>query len=297
VANYIDVTVDDPDKLLNASMYGAGAIIRLQSGATETGAFANEATAELIAGTRSYTLYDTDGTSSTWYRTRYENAGGTTFSDWSAAFQVSGELAGYLCSLPDAKQRLGISYADTSEDENVLEYIRQVSSFIEHYVGRKLSPDPASGTRTYRLHTRAGYSLWIPKGIRSITTLGIATEDQPESGGTYTFPSATTYYIDPPEYERDAGWPGTRICFRSTSGQQFYTASFGAEVTGAFGFAATPPDVQGVALRLVVREHAGRGSPGGEVATINIDGSRSFEYALSLRDRATLDHYRVLQVA
>ena len=97
--NRISVFVEEPDALLNAGMYGTGAIVRLQSGTAEAGPFANESTAALVAGQRAYTLYDADGVASTWYRTRYENAGGTVTSDWSAVFQVGGEAAGYLCSL------------------------------------------------------------------------------------------------------------------------------------------------------------------------------------------------------
>ena len=92
--NVVKVTVENPDELLNVSAYGAGAIVRLQSSATEGGAYSNEATAAIVAGTNSYTLYDTDGTSSTWYRTRYENVGATLTSDWSTSFQV-GDEAGW----------------------------------------------------------------------------------------------------------------------------------------------------------------------------------------------------------
>jgi len=76
-------------QLLNTAAYGTGAIIRLQSAATKDGTYANEATEPLVAGTETYTLYDTDGATSTWYRTRFENAGGTNTSEWSLRFPTS----------------------------------------------------------------------------------------------------------------------------------------------------------------------------------------------------------------
>lgn len=77
-------------KLLNAGMYGAAAVIRTQSSTTETGTFVDISgtgstpTITILAGTETYDAYDPNGTSSTWYRSRFENVGGTRLSDWSA---------------------------------------------------------------------------------------------------------------------------------------------------------------------------------------------------------------------
>ena len=237
-------------------------------------------------------------------------SGGTVLSvdwagdvDWAtkpghAPFQVGDDTAGLICDYHDAKQRLGIPYTDTSEDENLLEFIRQVGDWIEGpgAAGRWLIPRPLSGTTTYRVHTRAGRVLRLPsQGIRSITTLGVATEDQPSTGGTYTTATSTDYYIDPPDASRDfVGAPGSRIVFlKNASGPvtQFSDAAFGAEITGGFGPATVPWAVQRVALNMVVAAHMGRGSSGGGVVTVNIDGSRSFEGFLSKADMRTLVYF------
>jgi len=88
MANTIVVTVGDPDTILQSEMYDAGAIIRLQSCATVDGTYANEATATVVSGTMSYPLYDADGSSTTWYQTRFENLLGTVTSEWEGPFQA-----------------------------------------------------------------------------------------------------------------------------------------------------------------------------------------------------------------
>jgi hypothetical protein len=301
VPNIVNITVENPDEVRNAGAYDTGALVRLQWSATEVGAFADVSgtgstpTIAIVPATRSYIGYDPNGTVSTWYRTRYENSGATRVSDWSTAFQVGDETGGLLCSVYDVEQELGETLTANNR-ENVLEKIRQVSAAIEGITGRWFAPRPLSGTTTYRMHTQAGRSLRIPKGIRSITTLSVATTDQPSSGGTYTAVTATDYYIDPPEIERDASWPGTSIRFLSTSGSLFYTASYGVEIVGAFGWASVPYDIQGVAIRATVRRYIGKGG-GGTAVAIGPEGTEFLLPDLSGSDRRTLEWYRHLVVA
>lgn len=101
--NILTLTVANPAQLLNAGAYGVGAVIQVQSGAARTGPFADDGTVPIVSGTSFYTYYDTDGTTSTWYRTRYENAAETVVSDWSAVFQP----ATTLVTLDDAQARAG----------------------------------------------------------------------------------------------------------------------------------------------------------------------------------------------
>lgn len=101
--NILSISVPNPDQLLNAGAYGAGAVVQIQSGAALAGPFADDGTVAIVTNVTSYTHYDSDGTSSTWYRTRYENATGTTVSDWSDPFQPRTSLV----SLADAQSRSG----------------------------------------------------------------------------------------------------------------------------------------------------------------------------------------------
>lgn len=296
--NIVKITVENADELLNAGSYDAGALIRVQSSATEGGAFVDLSgtgstpTIALVSGTRIYTAYDPNGTTTTWYKVRYENSGGTRTSDYSAAFQVGGETAGYLCSLYDAKQRLfPPGHTDTTEDEAILGYIAQASRFIENRTGRWFAPRSSA---TYLFSPPvSGRMLWVPRGVRAVTALGYATTDQPDTGGTFTSIASTDYSLQPAAGNRNDGWPATRIALLDTSGSYFYAGINRVQVTMTTGFAAVPPDIEQIALNLVVAAHRERGSVGSvaDSFTINVDGSRTFSRLLSYTDRMTLDWY------
>lgn len=294
--------VENADELLNAGAYGTGALIRVQSSATESGSYANLSgtgstpTIALVSGTRIYTAYDPNGTSTTWYKHRFESLDGTRTSDYTAAYQVGPELHSYyLCSLYDAKQRLfPPNVSATDEDEAILGYISQASKFIERHTGRWFAPRPSD---TYLFSPAVtSRTLWFPRGIRAVTSLGYATTDQPDSGGTFTTITSANYSLQPAEGNRDDGWPATRVILLDTAGTYFYAGINRVQATFTAGFAAVPADIEQVALNLVVALHTARGSAGGDRFTVNIDGSRTFERALSYSDRMTLDAYRSVPI-
>ncbi len=301
MANTLTITVENPTALLDSGLYGSGALIRTQSSATEAGAYADitgtgsDPTIAIVADQRAYTVNDPNGTSSTWYRTRYENAGATRVSDWSTSFQAGDETGGLLCSLYDVKQDLGISESDTTEDENLLEKIRQVSAMIEGYTERWFAPRPASGTGVYRFHSVYGRRLFVPRGLRSIATLGIATTNQPESGGSYTTVAAADYYLDPPDMARSPGWPATWVRMPSTSAALFYDAVFGIQITGAFGWASVPYDIQAIAIGATIRKFMGKESAAPAVA-IGPTGAVTILRDIGPADMLTLERYRVRPV-
>jgi hypothetical protein len=299
--NTILLSVENPDVLRGDGQYGTGALIRVQSSATEAGAYADlsgtgsDPTVAILAGERSYEADDPNGTGSTWYRTRYENAGATRVSDWSDPFQVGDETGGLLASLYDVKQEIGIPADNNDDDESLLEKLRQVTTSIETYTNRWFVPRPLSGTTTYRFHSSYGRRLHIPKGIRSITSLGTASISQPASGGTYALAGATDYYIDPPEIDRSPGWPGLFVRVPRTAGALFYDAAYGVEITGAFGWASVPADIQGVAIRSVIRRHIGKGG-GGTAVAIGPAGTEFLLPDMSGSDRGILEMYRQIPV-
>lgn len=300
--NVLSILVEEPDQILNAGAYGTLAEIQLQTSATEDGVFADVSgtgstpVTVVVTGVRSYTAYDPGGTVSSWYRTRYTTADGTTrVSDWSDPFQVGDETGGLLCSVSDVEQELGRTLS-ANERELVLEKIRQVSRAIERATGRWLAPRPTNpaSTTTLYFRTEFGQELHIPRGVRTVSALGIASEDQPATGGTYVTATAADYYIDPPVGERiDDDEPGKWIRIRNNPTgpvSYFVDAAHGAMVTGSFGYAVVPPDIQGVATRAALRRFLGKGAAGTSIA-VGPTGTEFILPDLSGADRATLDDY------
>ena len=296
MSNTIRLYVEDPDGVLATGNYDAGAILRVHWCATEAGVYANLTTVPIVSGIRSYVVFDIAGTASTFYRTRYENVAGTITSEWSTAFQTG--ISEGLCELADVRQRLGIAYSDTTSDEDLAEFISAVSTEIMGYTGRYFMPDPPSGTVAYVFDIEEPTrTLYIPRGVRSVTTLGYATTDQPDTAGTYTTLAATYYHLRPATQDRSYGWPATRI--ELDTAYQFYPGRSTVSVTGAFGFAAVPPDIGNIATNAVVRMFQAKRS-----ATQTADlvlGSADTGYRilafLSPAERGRLDWYRAREVA
>lgn len=304
--NVIKLTVENPDEVLNAGAYGTAAVLRLQWSATEAGAFADVSgtgstpTSTVLAATRSYTGYDPAGTSSTWYRTRFENTGATRVSDWSAAFQVGDETGGLLCSLYDVQQELGIT-ANASNDELILEKITQVSAEIERYCGRWLAPRPTNPASTMTMNFDC--PTWSREllltndqrmvGIRTLTSLGIASTSQPETGGTYTAATLASVLLRP---RPSADGPASRLVFNPTSGGWFYAGYNTAQAVGSFGPASVPRDIQAVAIAATVRRYSGKGAITPTVS-LGPDGGVVLLADFSPTMMKTLNSYKDLVVA
>lgn len=291
MANVLNVTVENPDEILNVGHSGPGAVIQVQSGPAVDGPYVDEAaTIPIVAGTRLYTFFDADGDTSTWYRIRYETAAGVATSDWSTPRQAGGESGGLICSIYDVEQRLGAALVGNKR-ETMLDVLTEVTAAIEGYCGRWFVPRPVA---TYRIRTTAGSSLAFAKGIRSIDSLGIAASDQPESGGTYTALPGTAFYLDPPELERWPGWPATGI--RLATGYQLYDAAFGAELTIAAGWPEPPAEVAGVGIEAAIRKWIGkeRAEPSTFVGPA---GNVAFLRNISPDSAAILNRFRVPVIA
>lgn len=299
--NIIKVSVDGVEDLLNAGAYGAGAIVQLQSAPAVDGVFGDEGTAPLVTGVRIYTLYDTDGVSTTWYRTRYENAGGTIVSEWSDPFQVGGEEGGLICSLYDVKQALGKAPGDTSDDEEILEHIRRIGAEIIGYTGQWFLRTPSAGTAEFVLDVEADESgIWIPQGIAELTQLEVAGASQPTTGGTYTIVPSADWMLRPLESGRPFGWPATQIVFAdypSGGSTRFYAGQNTVRLTGALGWDKVPADVEGIAERAVVASFLTKGSDVGGVAVLGPTGRTTVLRHISPADRGTLDRYRRVVLA
>lgn len=296
--NILRISVDDPDELLNPGAYDAGALIRIQSSAAQAGVFADIAgmgatpTIPIVAGTFSYTGFDPSGTSATWYRTRYENAGATRASDWSSAFQVG--AASGIVGLADVKNRLAIDPADTDADAELLGFINDLTIAIERHCTRWFVPRPASGDATYLFSPmHYGRVLSVPRGIRSVSSIGFATIDQPDVGGTYAPIDLSAISLQPSEIDRDPGWPATEIVILAPQAPlTFYPGLNRVQVTGQFGWESPPADVTDVAMDAIVRRHVGKGSGVMQVVGAQALGGATVLRWISPEGMDVLDAYR-----
>jgi hypothetical protein len=302
VPNVLHVLVENPDELLNAGAYGAGAVVQVQSGAAAAGPFADDGSVPIVTLVRAYTYYDSDGVSSTWYRTRYENAAGTTTSDWSDVFQT-GETAGLLCSLYDVKQRLfGTGTVSANEDELILEIIREVSDEIEDYVGAWLAPRPTDPLSTMTLLfdvPRATRSILLESGsrrcgIRTLTSMGLASQSQPESGGTYTAATLADVLLRPRPTDDGPAW---RLELSDRSGSYFYPGYNTVQVVGSFGPETVAARIQAVALAAVTRRYMGKDTATTGVISVGPEGGVKLLGDISPSMRDTLNRLRVPAVA
>lgn len=189
---------------------------------------------------------------------------------------------------------------DTDDDALISSLIDQVTAWIQTYVGRRLVPEAGA---TYTFDTQDGYVLRIPKGIRAVTTLGVATTHQPDSGGSYTTVPASDFLLRPLAADRVEGWPATEIRFsRGTlSGTipRFYRADNGARIVGDFGPAAVPLDIAAVCLDAVVSAYMNRKD--GASGVIGADDTALPPWARFFSrgspQRATLDRWRFVGMA
>lgn len=167
-------------------------------------------------------------------------------------------MADLLATVAQVKNRLqnaaaGVTFSAT-DTTTITEIITEVSDWIEGYTHRKFAPDNAA---TYTFDTQIGYVLRIPYGIRTVTTLSVNNSaHQPDSGGSYTVVPASDFLLRPRVQDGQIGDPfwEIRISRGALSGTigYFGTIENGAKIVGNFGYAATPPAIEAVAIEASV---------------------------------------------
>lgn len=196
-------------------------------------------------------------------------------------------MADQLVTLDQIKTRLGIT--DATDDVLLGELNDQAADFIQEFTGRKFVPEAGA---TYIVDTAAGSRIRIPRGIRAVTTLEIASSDQPDTGGTYTAVTAADILLRPSSIDRKPGWPATEIWIKGSYGR-LSLALNGARIVGDFGFSAVPPVVQAVALDAITAAYTTRQA--GDSDAIGADGSPvavwARMFAEGTEQRATLNRY------
>ena len=233
--------VENAGDLLATAAYGAGAVARLHR--DTTAAFAaptSVSTTALVSGTDRYEVWDADGSATSWYRFRIENSGGTELSDWSVPWQVLTQQP--IATLASCKMYLGAGATDT-DDDALAGIIAGVNRAIVKRIG--YYPGPSSDTtRTYhgRDAVRGGKRLWIPGGIRTLTSLTIAGA----TGDAGTAATSTDWVLGPHSSTLQPGEPYWYIDFAdvTTGNWSYFPNAYGNVVpVGLFGFAQPPEDL------------------------------------------------------
>lgn len=213
----------------------------------------------------------------------------------SASIVPAAPIGSQLCTLAQVKARVNpAGVSDTVDDALITELIDEVSSWVEHFTGRKLAPD---NNATYVFSTEGGYVLRVPFGIRSISSMSYnSLTHQPDSGGSYTAIAAASLLLRPSSGDRPIGWPPTEVRLSRATTLVYGTIENGATITGNFGFAATPPDIQAVTIDAVVAAYQNRKM--GASGMTGADGDAivpwvSF-FSSGSPQRATLERYRYI---
>ena len=197
------------------------------------------------------------------------------------------------------KTRLGIT--DTTDDTLIGTLVDQVNAFVESYTGRQIGPWATASTFSFHHFPKdvddLGRIFPFPQGLSSLTTL----EVRDYTGGTLTTVPATDWYLWPQAQQRDPGWPATEIHMTdvpsASNGQPFFAAGYETvRLTGNFGWSAIPADVTELAINLALALWRSRAAGTSDVFTIGPEGERTFERALSDKDRHTLNRYRRREV-
>lgn len=211
-------------------------------------------------------------------------------------------MADQLCTIAQVKARIfPAGVTDTADDTLLTELIEQTSDYIEQYTGRKLVPITST---TYLFDTIAGYVLRIPIGVRTISALGVNNlTHQPDSGGSYTTVAASDYLLRPKVQDGAQGWPFTELQIsRGTLAgtiSAFGNIANGCSITGTFGFASTPPDIQSVCIDAVVAAFQARKDGASGVIGADMGALTPWAdfFGPGSPQRGTLDRYRYIGLA
>jgi len=263
MANIVHVTVNNPDELLNAGAYGAGALIRLETAATQAGTYADVSgvgstpTIALVAGTLSYDGFDPAGSATSWYRVRYESALGDRLSEYAAPFQIS-TLDAYTDLATFRNFIRSAAVGDDDDDpDSPLQTVALIAAAraIDIACGRSFRPAPATVEARYFTpvirpaldpitYASVAYpASWYRHAILPIDDVfdgtGMVVSFDVSGNGDYT--SAITGYRLGPQNAPGRGMPYTKLIFDTGIYPPMYEES--VEVRALWGWASVPPTI------------------------------------------------------
>jgi hypothetical protein len=238
VAVQLVVNVDDPADLLVG--YGAGAKVRLERATDAAFTTPTEiATQTILANQTQYEFWDTSGTVDSYYRSRYSDSAGTSFSSYSDVFR-GGEVQAY--ATVDALREL-LRLPDDSRDNQLTDLLLRVTTKITTSLGFDFFRHPAvSGTEVRLFDGDNGNMVRVPEGIISLTGVGLAAY----TGQSYTALTVGDWRL---RWPVKLGGPYLSVMLSDVgTWRRWYRGFDTVQLTGVFGYPSIPPDIEQATL-------------------------------------------------
>ena len=202
---------------------------------------------------------------------------------------------GSYVTLANAKARLGIPSADTTDDTLLTKVCDQVNAYIESYCGLVLAPIAGTQTQCFDGYEAVnGRQFLIPKGVRTITLL----ENAAYTGGPYFTIPSTDYFLRPSDFDLNPGYPYTELVMTNVPSvgnglPRFCPGLDTIRITGTWGWPQIPDEIREVAEVMAVRAWAGRQAGQTDQIGVSEGGMPIISRTVSLRDRETLGRFRL----
>lgn len=286
--NILRIEVENSAELLNASAYDAGALIKLEYSTDGTNYSVLSSTA-IVSGTSLYTLYHAAGTTTTLYRTRYSNSGGTIFSEYSDAFSATTAPIEYA-TLALVKNRIGIT--DTTDDSIIEVITGEANDWLEGRIGFPVGPT-ASEARTFDgSAVRGGILPVYPYGVRTVSV--VKTTDGTD--GTQTTQTLADVLVRPHAHERTPGWPAFELWVKDSADWSWPTTGYDViEITATWGWAIVPPELVSIATRIAVAAYRNRGQGTSRETFVGADVDGIAAEEMTASDWRTIGKYQSLR--
>ena len=115
------------------------------------------------------------------------------------------------------------------------------------------------------------------------------------TGGAFSTIPAADYFLRPQAQDRDPGWPATELWMTdipsSGNPQPFFTRGrSNIRITGTFGWAGIPQDIQDITIRSVINAFIARGNLA-QAGNTNL-GQQAMSGHVSQDDMRLLGRYR-----
>lgn len=201
--------------------------------------------------------------------------------------------AGDLTSLANVRLHMGLDSTQTDFDTLLTALVTQASTAIKRYCGREFAPQTSAGTDRIFQYTGGGYLSFAPYDATTVTAVAIDTE----TSSSTTLTADTDYFLLPRNAD-DSVYTGMEIRgFRPAIRSSRHETKTWREVTvtGTWGFASVPGDVELAANILVAWWYANQSTEAS--AQLGDMGTRFGPVLWPSSVRALLDHWRVIGFA